>query len=77
MALQMAKKQSAIRQNEIRKIEAVKSPVGRNVVGNQTARSWPREIEVKVQGKKAIGSGVRKESGSVEARKAVQYLRVR
>jgi hypothetical protein len=73
----MAKKQSAIRQNEIRKIEAGKSPVGRNVVGNQTARSWPREIQAKVEGQKAIGAGVRKEGDQVEGRKAVQYLRVR
>lgn len=77
MALQMAKKQSAIRQNEIRKIEAGKSAVGRNVVGNQTERSWPREIQAKAQVQKAIGAGVRKEGGQVEAGKAVQYLRVR
>ena len=77
MALQMAKKQSAIRQNEIKKIEAGKSAVGRDVFGNQTARPWPREIQAKVQGHKAIGAGVRKEGSQVEARKAVQYLRVR
>ena len=77
MALQMAKKQSAIRQNEIRKLEAWKGPVGRNVVRDQTARTWPREIQAKVKGQKVIVGGVRKEGGVVEAGKALRYLRVR
>jgi hypothetical protein len=77
MALQMAKKQSAIRQNEIRKIEAGKSPVGRNVVGNKTARTWPREIQAKVEGQKVIVKQVHKEGGAMEGGKALRYLRVR
>ncbi len=76
MALQMTKRQMEQRANE-NKTKAAQSAVGRNEVGHQTTRTWPREIEAKVKGQKSIEAGIRKEGGAMEARKAVQYLRVR